>query len=199
MRRWGLSAKSNEKKLTWNQTGPTGPQGPRGLPGFDGTNGKTLLNGSGAPPDTLGSNGDFYLDTTSDVLYGPKTGGAWPATGVSLVGPKGATGATGATGPAGATGAQGPQGPQGDTGPTGPQGPAGTNGATVLNGSGAPPDTLGSNGDFYLDTTSDVLYGPKTGGAWPATGVSLVGPKGATRSHRRHRSHRRSGTTGPAR
>src|ERR1700733_15394748 len=37
----GAKCESNEKKLTWNQTGPTGPQGQRGLPGFDGTNGKT--------------------------------------------------------------------------------------------------------------------------------------------------------------
>src|ERR1700728_4053267 len=40
------TCKSNERKLTWNQTGQ---QGPRGLPGFDGANGKTVLNGSGAP------------------------------------------------------------------------------------------------------------------------------------------------------
>jgi hypothetical protein len=188
----GARCASNEKKLTWNQTGPAGPQG---LPGFDGSNGKTVLNGSGAPAGSLGRNGDFYLDTTSEVLYGPKTAGAWPATGVSLVGPRGATGATGPAGPAGDAGpagpagdagpagppgATGPAGPAGDAGPAGSQGPAGTNGASVLNGSGAPAGSLGSNGDFYLDTTSEVLYGPKSAGAWPATGVSLVGPRGAT-------------------
>jgi hypothetical protein len=52
----------------------------------------------------LGSDGDFYIDTAEHVLYGPKAGGHWPATGVSLVGP---------TGAAGATGPQGPQGPPG--------------------------------------------------------------------------------------
>lgn len=49
-----------------------------------GAGGNTLLNGSGAPSSGLGNNGDFYLDTTNQILYGPKTGGAW-GTGVYLV------------------------------------------------------------------------------------------------------------------
>ncbi len=36
---------------------------------------------------------------------------------------------------------------------------------------------FGVNGDFYIDTASNKLYGPKTGGAW-GSGVSLVGPQG---------------------
>jgi uncharacterized protein (TIGR02145 family) len=72
-------------------------------------------------------NGDFYINTTTNELFGPKANGTWPA-GVSLVGPQGIqgiqgvagpTGATGLTGAAGATGATGPQGPQGPQGPTG--------------------------------------------------------------------------------
>lgn len=35
-----------------------------------------------------------------------------------------------------------------------------SDGATVLNGSGAPDDSLGTNGDFYIDTTASVIYGP---------------------------------------
>jgi hypothetical protein len=35
---------------------------------------------------------------------------------------------------------------------------------------------LGVNGDFYLDTQANVLYGPKNGIAWPVNGTSLVGP-----------------------
>jgi hypothetical protein len=66
-----------------------------------------VLNGTGAPASTLGSDGDFYIDTAADVLYGPKAGGAWPATGTSLVGNPGATG------PAGPAGPQGPAGPAG--------------------------------------------------------------------------------------
>jgi hypothetical protein len=34
------------------------------------------------------------------------------------------------------------------------------------------------NGDFYLDTSAWVLYGPKASGAWPGSGTSLVGPAG---------------------
>ena len=85
-------------------TGAAGTNGTNGTNGTDGADGKTILNGSGAPDDTLdGVNGDFYIDTDVNYLYGPKTAGAW-GTPISLVGPQGATGATGATGSTGATG-----------------------------------------------------------------------------------------------
>jgi hypothetical protein len=146
-------------------TGPEGTKGDTGGPGPAGADGSTVLNGSGAPTgNSLGRDGDFYIDTQADVFYGPKAGGAWPLTGTSLAGP---------AGPAGSTG------PAGATGPAGPQGPAGTGGSTVLNGTGAPGGSLGNDGDFYIDTAADVLYGPKTGGIWPAPGVSLVGSPGA--------------------
>ncbi|MFD3952189.1 GDSL-type esterase/lipase family protein [Streptomyces albidoflavus] len=59
----------------------------------------------------------------------------------------------------------------------GPAGPAGTQ---VLTGSTAPSNALGANGDLYIATVpGDVkLYGPKAGGTWPATGVSLGGGGG---------------------
>ena len=99
-------------------------------------------------------------------------------------GPAGPAGATGPAGPAGPqgpkgdTGGPGPAGPAGATGPAGPAGPAGADGNTVLNGAGPPASTLGNNGDFYLDTAADVLYGPKTSGGWPVNGTSLAGPQG---------------------
>ena len=40
-----------------------GPQGPRG---------KTILNGSGAPANNLGIEGDFYYNTSTNQFYGPK-------------------------------------------------------------------------------------------------------------------------------
>ena len=95
-------------------------------------------------------------------------------------GPAGPIGITGAAGPVGAPGPTAPAGPQGPIGNTGPPGPAGANGNTVLNGTGAPPASVGNDGDFYIDTAADVLYGPKAGGSWPATGTSLVGAPGAT-------------------
>lgn len=65
--------------------------GPAGAPG---ANGKTLLSGSGAPGSGTGAEGDFYIDTTADAIYGPKTAGAWGSA-TSLIGP------TGPAGPAG--------------------------------------------------------------------------------------------------
>jgi Collagen triple helix repeat (20 copies) len=151
-------------------TGPAGPAGPVGAPGVPGSpgpagaNGNTILNGTGAPAETLGNDGDFYLDTAADVLYGPKAGGTWPVNRTSLVGNPGTTG---------------PAGPAGPQGLAGPQGPAGTNGNRILNGTGAPPSGLGNDGDFYIDTAADVLYGPKSSGTWPTPGTSLAGPPGA--------------------
>jgi hypothetical protein len=40
----------------------------------------------------------------------------------------------------------------------GPQGPAGR---TILNGTSAPSNNLGSAGDFYYNTTTTDFYGPK--------------------------------------
>lgn len=72
---------------------------PIGATGATGANGNTILSGAGTP--TGGSNGDFWLNTSTSVLYGPKANGSWPGSGVSLIGPTGETGATGDTGPAG--------------------------------------------------------------------------------------------------
>jgi len=40
-------------------------------------------------------------------------------------------------------------------------------GSTVLNGSGPPADTLGADGDFYIDTDTGDMYGPKDSAATP--------------------------------
>lgn len=39
----------------------------------------TWISGIGAPADTLGENGLFYIDTTTGETYGPKASGSWPA------------------------------------------------------------------------------------------------------------------------
>lgn len=59
--------------------------------------GKSIISGSGSPitGNVVANIGDFYIDTTNHLLYGPYAG-SWPA-GVSLVGP---TGQTGPQGPA---------------------------------------------------------------------------------------------------
>jgi len=39
--------------------------------------GNTILNGDDIPLSSLGSDGDFYIDTQSQSIYGPKTSGNW--------------------------------------------------------------------------------------------------------------------------
>ena len=68
----------------------------------------TMLYGSSDPSSATGVDGDFYLNSTTKTLFGPKVAGVWPA-GVALVGSPGA---------AGVSGPQGPQGPQGADGGT---------------------------------------------------------------------------------
>lgn len=56
-----------------------------------------ILSGTGVPGAGLGVDGDFYIDTAADNLYGPKSGGAWGSA-TSLVGPAGSTGPAGPIG-----------------------------------------------------------------------------------------------------
>ncbi|SOY53701.1 conserved exported hypothetical protein [Cupriavidus taiwanensis] len=102
-----------------------GPQGMAGAPGA------TLLHGAADPTAADGAVGSFYLNTSTNTLFGPKTADGWPA-GVSVVGltgavgPAGAAGADGAPGPAGEKGEQGEQGEKGDKGDPGAPGTGGT-------------------------------------------------------------------------
>jgi hypothetical protein len=179
-----------------------GPPGPAGAPGTPGTNGNTILYGPGDPSPGQGRDGDFYINTTTHMMFGPKASGLWPATGTSLVGPQGPAGVNGNTvlygagPPSSGTGVDGNfyidttahfiYGPKASgawpagTSMVGPQGPAGVAGAagnTVLYGSGPPSSGTGVDGNFYIDTTAHFIYGPKASGAWPA-GTSLIGPQG---------------------
>jgi hypothetical protein len=130
--------------------GPAGPAGPTGAAGASGAPGRTLLSGAGAPADTQGNDGDFYLDKPAAILYGPKgsvTPGQWPGLGLSLVGPAGAAGAQGPAGPTGAVGPQGPQGLQGATGAMGPQGIQGIQGIPGIPGIQGFQGATGATGD----------------------------------------------------
>jgi hypothetical protein len=178
---------STELFALYELVGIIGPAGPAGA------DGKTVLNGT-IDPTTEGSNGDFYIQTTSKKIHGPKAGGVWPA-GVSLVGPKGDDGADGLTilnGTSDPTteGVDGDFfiqttskkifGPKATTWPAGvslvgPSGSPGVDGLTILNGT-SDPTTEGVDGDFFIQTTSKKIFGPKAT-TWPA-GVSLVGPAG---------------------
>jgi hypothetical protein len=63
---------------------------------------------------------------------------------------------------AGEPGNQGPIGPVGPVGPSGgpvgPQGPPGAPGSVWRNGNGVPANSLGANGDYYLDDLTDNVF-----------------------------------------
>jgi hypothetical protein len=122
----------------------------------------TVLSGAGVPAKTLGIDGDFYIDTKTMNMYGPKKNNSWPLP-VSLRGPQGPAGIAGSDGKnastssvsAGAAGPQGPAGPagpKGETGATGPQGPAGPAGSNT--GTAGPAGPKG-------DTGATGAQGPK--------------------------------------
>ncbi|MEO3403177.1 hypothetical protein AAFN85_04695 [Mucilaginibacter sp. CAU 1740] len=136
-------------------TGPAGPVGPAGPKSADGSDGSMIYSGTGAPTANIGNVGDFYLNKSNGLLYGPKTETGW-STSFSLKGPTGATGATGADGA---------------------DGQNGKDGNTVLSGTGVPATGLGKTGDYYLDKNSYLLYGPKAANSWGAP-VNLRGPAG---------------------
>ncbi len=82
----------------------------------------------------------------------------------------------------GAAGPKGDTGDKGSTGAVGPAGPAGANGTAgsiIYSGTTAPVATKGAIGDYYLDTATGLLYGPKTTNGW-GNGLSLKGATGAT-------------------
>lgn len=60
-----------------------------------------ILDGEGTPSDAVGENGEWYIDTLSIELYGPKEGGTWPTPPLGL---KGEDGEPGPVGPPGADG-----------------------------------------------------------------------------------------------
>jgi hypothetical protein len=145
----------------------------------------TVLSGAGVPAKTLGINGDFYIDTKTMNMYGPKKNNSWPLP-VSLRGPQGPAGIAGSDGKnastssvsAGAAGAAGPQGPagpagpKGETGATGPQGPAGPAGSnTGTTGPAGPKGDTGATGaqgpkgDTGASGAVNINYGTLTFGS----------------------------------
>lgn len=61
-----------------SKEGPVGPAGENGepgvpgAPGADGIDGNSILNGTQDPTKDEGKAGDFYINTNSYVLFGPK-------------------------------------------------------------------------------------------------------------------------------
>ncbi len=127
-----------------------------------------VLSGTGEPEDSLGSDGQFYLDAQALLLYGPRTQGAWPRPARSLGGAPGSDGQDGA------------------------------DGSRILAGVGAPAAGTGRDGDYYLDRGTATLYGPKAAGAWPVPGLSLLGLTGPPGSDGQDGAPGPQGPAGPA-
>jgi hypothetical protein len=152
-----------EKSGNGGTQGLTGPQGPAGAQGPIGPAGPSGATGKQGPAGATGPQGPVGL--TGAVGLQGLAGPIGPA---GAAGPQGIPGATGLTGQMGVTGAAGLQGAMG---------PQGANGKTILNGTSNPASTVGVPGDFFLNTTTSQLFGPKTVAGW-STGVSLIGSAG---------------------
>lgn len=128
------------------------------IPSSSGAADGTILYGIGMPAVSAGNNNDTYINTGTGIFY-KKAAGVWTQA-FSMQ--------------------TGPQGPQGIAGTNGTNG---SNGFSVLSGTTAPSNvSTGVNGDFYINTSTFTIYGPKAGGVW-GTGASLVGaglPSGGT-------------------
>ena len=80
-----------------------GVTGGGGQPGPPGPAGASVLGAARNPTAADGRDGDWWINTATGQLYGPKAAGAWPATpALSMVGPQGPAGAQGAPGAPGA-------------------------------------------------------------------------------------------------
>lgn len=150
----------------------------------------TVLNGKGAPSNSLGINGDFYIDTRSLLISGPKASGKWP-TARSLQGANGTNGTDGKNGNdaksvSTASTVAGPVGPQGERGEKGSDGVSGSNGAAGANGVAgaagatgpAGPAGSGSTGSQGPSGSNGSNGAPGSTGARGETGT--VGPSEVT-------------------
>jgi len=141
----------------------------------------TILNGKGVPLASLGINGDFYIDTRSLLIYGPKTNGKWPIP-QNLQGPVGAPGVAGLAGKNGGEG-KSVSSASTVTGPTGAQGEKGDKGETGASGGSGAPGSAGGVGPKGDTGSPGAAGGAGTGspGATGATGAAgAVGAKGET-------------------
>ncbi|MDZ7682283.1 MAG: hypothetical protein U5J63_11380 [Fodinibius sp.] len=180
--------------------GPEGPQGPVGPAGEDGS---IMYSGQGAPGSDIGSEGDYYLNTNTGEMYGPKDGNGWGQPIMVLMGDDGQDGEDGSqiysgnSAPGSSLGKVGDYyldkssyelyGPKTSSGwgtpislrgSQGPAGPAGEDGSVMYSGQGAPGSDIGSEGDYYLNTNTGEMYGPKDGNGWGQPIMVLMGDDG---------------------
>jgi len=153
----------------------------------------TILNGKGAPSNTLGINGDFYIDTRSLLISGPKANGKWPVA-RSLQGANGIDGKNGTSTKNVTTTSTvpGPIGPQGEPGEKGLDGVAGLSGAAGLPGATGAQGPIGATG-------ATGAQGPAGSGATGAQGdAGAIGARGETGTVGSVGARGETGTVGPS-
>lgn len=184
----GLQPSSNQTPAQgayWSKLADKGDTGATGATGAAGANGNTIRYGTTAPASGTGADGDFFLNTATMTLYGPKAAGVWPA-GVPLQGPQGVQGVQGVQGPQGAQGVQGPQGPAGSiTSATGIDIPQTSSPQYIdmLEGSGSGtnkirltvPSSLSADTTWTFNETGLLLNGSPWGGVGGGTWGSITG------------------------
>jgi len=159
----------------------------------------TILNGKGAPSNTLGINGDFYIDTRSLLISGPKANGKWPAA-RSLQGANGINGKDGTSTKNVTTTSivPGPIGPQGEPGEKGLDGVAGVNGVAGLSGATGAQGPVGATGSTGAQGPVGAT-GPAGSGATGAQGpAGAIGARGETGTVGSIGARGETGTVGPS-
>ncbi len=174
-----------------------GAQGPQGNPGTNGQNGQPGRDGQNGETPRIGDNGNWWIG--NEDTGKPARGAQGPQGNPGTNGQNGQPGRDGQNGHTPhigkngnwwvgdqdtgkpARGAQGPQGSQGNPGQQGAQGnpgrdgKPGADGSKILAGNGTPQASDGNIGDYFIDKTAKIFYGPKTASGWPTTGISLTG------------------------
>lgn len=130
------------------------------IKGEDGKDGTSWLVGIEEPLETLGKNGDFYLNTENFDLY-RKSNNAWSRIG----------NIKGAKGDKGETGAKGDQGLKGDKGEKGDDGADGTKWFTGTEANPADDENAAQakEGEFYFNTEEFELW-QKSADGWNFVG-----------------------------
>lgn len=87
--------------------GPVGDKGPQGVKGENGTDGNKWIHGNGTPNESIGSEGDIYLDIDNGDVY--RKDGSWKKV-TNIHGENGANGENGKDGEDGENGSSGTNG-----------------------------------------------------------------------------------------
>ena len=197
--RYGTKNKDGWGNSVLNLKGLKGDKGDNGTNGQDGQNGQPGRDGQNGEIPRIDDNGNWWVGNTD---LGVKAQGNPGTNGQNgQPGRDGQNGHTPRIGENGnwwvgdqdtgkpARGAQGPQGSQGNPGQQGAQGnpgrdgQPGADGSKILAGNGTPQASDGNIGDYFIDKTAKIFYGPKTASGWPTTGISLTGAPMATEDY----------------